>query len=281
MCIFSASVSLVEGTKIFARRSSESKQLLVYSMAYEANQDMAMILPLPVGSHDEDETIHFMALDSYPNFFDDMLTGFPELMPELSRSFSGERGRSASKPLKVYEVGDYNASFIPSLEDFDRLDSKFKLSKQVWDCLPQYKDYGFAVFKLKLSNRNQQQYMSATEDNPYADRWSKLPTHSPIKRPHPMAFEFVTCLPDKLFFPTIHIHDGEFHEVADFDHHLYYQGGEFSNEVACTKAVRSQEIASSFIDLKKTMGIIDGSQRCHAMVMFGRFPNQDTVLATV
>jgi hypothetical protein len=279
MCIFSASVSLVEGTKIFARLSAESKQLLVYSMVYEADQDMAMILPLPVGSHDEDAAVRFIALDGYPNFFDDMLTGFPELMTELSKSFSGDRGRSALEPLKVYEVGDYNASFIPTLNDFDRLDPQFKLSKQVWDRLPKYKDYGFAVFKLKAYNRNQQQYMPSTEDNPYADRWSRLPSR--LNTPHPMAFEFITRSPDKLFFPTIHIHDGEVHDAADFDHHLYYQGDGFSNMPAFTKAVSSKEVASEFVDVTKTMGLVDGQQRCHAIVMSGRFPNQDTVIATV
>jgi hypothetical protein len=280
MCIFSASVSLVEGTKIFARRSAESKQFLVYSMAYEADQDMAMILPLPVGSHDEDAAVRFIALDGYPNFFDDMLTGFPELMPELSRSFSRKRrGRSASEPLKVYEVGDYNASFIPTLNDFDRLDPQFKLSKQVWDRLPKYKDYGFAVFKLKASTRNQQQYMPATEDNSYADRWSRLPSRLNI--PHPMAFEFITRSPNTLFFPTIHIHDGEVHKEANFDHHLYYQGDNFSNSATLLKEISSDKLAAEFMDITKTRGVVDSDQGCYAIAMSGVLPNQDTVLATV
>jgi hypothetical protein len=275
MCIFSASVPLVEGTNIFARHSSESKQILVYSMTYESDQDMAMILPLPVGSHNEDTTVRFIALDNYPNFFDDMLSGFPALMPPISKSSFEDRGRSAGKSLKVYEVGDYDASFIPTLNDFDRLDPQFKLSRELWDRLPEYKDYGFAVFKLRV--RNQQQDLSLTENNPYADRWSRF--LSQPKRPHPMAFEFVTRSPDKLFFPTIHIHDGAVHKEARFDHHLYYQGDDFSITPVLGQEVQSDVRASEFMDTTKAMGLVDGQARCHAIVMSGMFPNQDTVLA--
>ncbi|WP_008316539.1 hypothetical protein [Leptolyngbya sp. PCC 6406] len=248
MCIIVPSVPLVEGTKIFARRSADSKQFLVYSMGYKASQDVAMILPLPVGSHDEYMTIRFIPLDGYKDFFDHIEMGFPDLTKNVCRSASGS--------LTVYEVGDYDASFIPTLNDFDRLDPQFKLSRQVWDLLPEYQDYGFAVFKLRESTKN-------------------------LKKPHPIAFEFVTRLPDKLFFPTVHIHDGKVHEEASFDHHLYYQGDDFANALTLTKTFHSKKIASKFIHIKQTMGIVDGQQRCHAVVMSGKFPNQDTVLSTV
>ena len=42
---------------------------------------------------------------------------------------------------------------------------------------------------------------------------------------HPMAFEFPRRAPAALFFPTVHIHDGEVHETAMFDHRLYCQLG--------------------------------------------------------
>jgi hypothetical protein len=253
MCIFSGSVSLVKGTTIFARRSTESKQFLVYGMNYEADQDMVMILPLPVGSHDEENAVRFINLDEYTSFFDDMLRGgFPQLMPALPRSSSGKSLISIVKPLKVHKVGNYNASFIPTLNDFDRLDPQFKLSREVWDQLPEYESYGFAVFKLSASS------------------------HST----HPMAFEFVTRSSEQLFFPTIHIHDGKVHQWAIFDHHLYYQGDYFSNVPEYTKVVQSEKIASEFMNVKKTLGIINGEQRCNAIVMSGSFSNQDIILAT-
>ena len=47
MCIFSLLVSSVANTNIFARSSVEGRQFLVYSMQYEADSELAMILPLP------------------------------------------------------------------------------------------------------------------------------------------------------------------------------------------------------------------------------------------
>ena len=38
-----------------------------------------------------------------------------------------------------------------------------------------------------------------------------------------MAFSFPRHDPDRLFFPTVHIHDGHVYSVAQFDHSLYYQ----------------------------------------------------------
>jgi hypothetical protein len=40
---------------------------------------------------------------------------------------------------------------------------------------------------------------------------------------HPMAMTFPTRDPDRLFFPTVHVHDGRFHDTAKFDHALYFQ----------------------------------------------------------
>ena len=37
-----------------------------------------------------------------------------------------------------------------------------------------------------------------------------------------MAFDFPRAA-KKLFFPTVHIHDGKVHDKADFDHALYCQ----------------------------------------------------------
>ena len=87
------------------------------------------------------------------------------------------------------------ASFVPTIADFDRLDERFRLPKETWHHLPQYNKFGFAVFKLKPGE----------------------------KRIHPMAFEFPRSDSKRLFFPTVHIHDGEVHATADFDHILYCQ----------------------------------------------------------
>jgi hypothetical protein len=43
---------------------------------------------------------------------------------------------------------DFEASFVPCVRDFARLDDRFWLPSAVWDALPAYADWGFAVFKL-------------------------------------------------------------------------------------------------------------------------------------
>jgi len=37
------------------------------------------------------------------------------------------------------------------------------------------------------------------------------------------AFTFPHAKGAKLFFPTVHVHDGEVHKTAEFDHELYLQ----------------------------------------------------------
>ena len=73
-------------------------------------------------------------------------------------------------PLVVHEVGDFEASFVPGLGDFERLDPRFRIPRTVWDGLPAHQDSGFAVFKLKASTR----------------------------KVHPMAFEFPRRQPELL-----------------------------------------------------------------------------------
>src|SRR5262249_45046878 len=141
----------------------------------------------------------FVSLAGYTSFFDDMMGGFVMLPTYAAGSPKGFSLPSFPRPkLVVHTVGAFEASYVPSIDDFDRLDERFRLPTEVWQHLPEYADYGFAVFKLRKARRS---------------------------RVHPMAFRFVTRNPAALFFPTVHIHDGKVHEAADFDHELYFQGG--------------------------------------------------------
>ncbi len=45
MCCFSGSVRSVSGTQIFARGMPDGRQVLVYAMSFEADVDLAMVLP--------------------------------------------------------------------------------------------------------------------------------------------------------------------------------------------------------------------------------------------
>jgi hypothetical protein len=162
----------------------------------------------------------------------------------------------------VHDVGDFEASFVPSLGDFDRLDARFKLAPEVWEQLPQYADWGFAVFKLKQKERG---------------FWGRL-----FKRParkqtvHPMAFEFPRRDPRSLFFPTVHVHDGEVHEKAHFDHTLYCQPGEL---IASTfDWEESDGNLGKRVDPDRAAGLVDPDAPCFRTSLVGSLDNRDQEL---
>jgi len=219
MCVFGGSHVRhvdVADTRIFARLTSKDTQILVYEMAFASVGDVAMILPLPVGSRDEETAVRFIDLSGRPEFFNQLRDLIPLYKSMLAGSLGAGSFAPAQPPLKVHKVGVFDASFVPTIADLDRLDPQFRLPDDVWAKLPQYADYGFAVFKLRETRKK-------------------------LQHVHPMAFEFSTRLNDTLFIPTVHVHDGQLHPHASFDHIVYLQGKSCSVSVA-------GETCKSFID---------------------------------
>lgn len=249
MCIFSGQVSSIANTKIFARSADEEYQLLVYSMQYSAADELAMILPLPTPVAAADDAVHFIDLSDYTQFFDDMAKGFIE--PQ-SRSFSIPLP-ATFQPLTVHEVGSFQASFVPTLQDFSRLDTRFRLTAQTWDQIPRYSDYGFAVFKLQAGAKNI----------------------------HPMAFSFPRRNPGELFFPTVHIHDGSVEEKADFDHELYCQTPHQQAGwlISSDPYYYDQPLAAlHFMDCDKAQGLVDPIAPIQMKRLHGLYINDDIVI---
>lgn len=187
-------VVTVAGTRIFARRESPGVQSLAYSMELSVAGEVAMILPLPVAPGSGEGALTFVDLSSRSRFFDELEYLF--LLPGEEKPRGGPAPSRAQPQLVVHTVGAYEASFVPTVADFSRLDPRFRLPESTWEALGDYQDYGFAVFKLARARRT---------------------------RVHPMAFRFQTRAADRLFFPTVHVHDGQVHAQAHFDHALYYQ----------------------------------------------------------
>jgi hypothetical protein len=242
MCCFSRPVDAVTDTNIFARAAKEGRQFLVYSMKLNAKEELAMILPLPVPPKPKEDAVRFINLEKYPDFFVEMHSGFP--VPPPTKSL----GRAGGVPpaLKVVEVGSFVASFVPSLKDFSRLDPRFKLPDTVWDQIPAYKDYGFAVFQLKKGEQ----------------------------KIHPMAFEFPRRDPQRLFFPTVHIHEGKWTPRAEFHHALYCQksGGE-----EITMWEETPQPANLFMKkVELSQGIVDPEGHCYRRQITGMRKNEDT-----
>lgn len=247
MCCFSVEVQNVADTKIFARLTTVGLQYLVYSMTIATNEQGAMVLPLPVVRNCTEDAVRFINLEQYESFFDDLDYCFPV---SRSRAVAVAAAPQAASTLKVVSVGSFDASFVPTLQDFQRLDARFRLPELVWDAMPDYQDYGFAVFKLKPGA------MSV----------------------HPMAFAFPTRNQQALFFPTVHVHDGKVHWLAKFDHNLYCQKTEIEGRMLSHWDQTFMPLGER-LDAEKAQGIIDPESNGYRLKLRGRHQNKDIWLS--
>lgn len=252
MCCFSQKVEAVKNTRIFARPSEKERQFIVYSMKLTAKEDVAMILPIPTPPKSAEDAVKFISLKDYADFFDDLHKGFPVKPPPqpiTKPGFGSASGGLAGDPLPVVDVGNFEASFVPTVDDFSRLDERFRLPEGTWGKLPGYKNFGFAVFKLKSGD----------------------------KTIHPMAFEFPRAKAHEIFFPTVHIHDGEVHERADYDHTLYLQPAH-AHAMLSSYWTESAQPAGMFMDMKKSAGLFDAELHCYRRIIKETQKNRDIVV---
>jgi hypothetical protein len=246
MCVFSQNVRHVSATRIFGRISGQL-QYLTYEMRLVAETEVAMILPLPIRAGGS-MPVTFIDLSDYPDFFTDLERCFPR---PVTRSLDLGGAVAGAGSIPVHRVGAFDASFVPSLAEFGRLDPRFRLSDEVWRKLP-YSDFGFAVFQLRPGD----------------------------SRVHPMALSFTTRHPSAVFFPTAHVHDGAVHSIARFDHSLYVQG---ALESADWK--RGSVLPGDVMDFgnrviaDRTRGIVEASSPVFGRELSGALPNGDTWVA--
>lgn len=184
----------VSATNILARMVVPGVQALAYGMNLEAREPVAMVLPLPVAPGSGEDAVTFVDLSKQPRMFADLASLF-EIVQPASRGGGMRFSLPQAKTLVVHRVGSFVASYVPSRADFARLDPRFRLPEVLFDAVPHYADYGFSVFQLEPG---------------------KVTVH-------PMAMKFPTRDASRLFFPTVHVHDGRFRATAKFDHALYYQ----------------------------------------------------------
>jgi hypothetical protein len=246
MCVFTSEASEVHDTRIFSRVDATT-QFLAYDMRVALRSEGAMVLPLPV--HPVSRTLEFVDLSDYSEFFRDMDLCFPP--PELDLTDESVAVAAGSaKPLPVEQVGAFEASFVPSEREWGRLEPRFRLSDKVWNALPDYSEFGFAVFKLRSGSEN---------------------------RVHPMAFRFATSDPERAYFPTIHVHDGNVHTEAEFDHALYLQSAAhhdewFPGELLPAKRMRFRNL----LHRDATRGLVLKDIPLWKKELRGSLPNQDT-----
>jgi hypothetical protein len=247
MCLFSDFIEKVSDTQIFARGAA-GRQVLVYSMRYAAGSDLAMVLPIPTPAGSPDGAVRFISLDACPDFFDHLKEGFPARHYGDIGDLSTGDVAVAAAPLVVHDVGAYEASFVPSPEDFGRLDERFRLPVEIWLELNHYRDWGFAVFKLKRTS---------------------------LAAVHPMAFDFPRRDPRRLFFPTLHLHDRKLVRTAHYDHMLYCQA-EPGLDWHLQEWEDSQATASEFVLCEAASRIVLPDQVCWRAPLEGALENRDT-----
>lgn len=185
----------VSATNIFARMVAPGVQALAYSMNLSTKQPVAMVLPLPVAPGSGEDAVTFVDLHDHAEMFVQLARLFEFEQPSRAKGGFQMLSRQAAPTLVVHKVGSFVASYVPTRADFARLDARFRMPDVLFDAVPHYADHGFAVFQLEPGDVTV----------------------------HPMALRFPTRDPSRLFFPTVHVHDGRFHAKAAFDHALYYQ----------------------------------------------------------
>ena len=193
MCRFSHPVATVANTHILARHLGPT-QILVYAMAVDSPTANAMIIPLPTPPDVGEDAIEWIDLSAIPTFFESLGHSLG-ISDDHHTATRGGASLAAPPTLAVHEVGDFEASYVPTLADFDRLDERFRLEPGLRASLVREPDWSFAVFQLQ-------------------------PGRQAV---HPMAWRFPTRFPRRCYFPTVHVHDGEEPTFAAFDHALFAQ----------------------------------------------------------
>jgi hypothetical protein len=249
MCCFSGQVKSVSATSIFARSENDGRQTLVYAMHLAAEREVAMVLPLPVAPGTGEAGVRFVDLSGYEGFFADLHQAWPQPRAKETAGVATPGPAPASAPLQVVEVGAFEASFVPTIADFARLDERFRLPAGAWEALPGYRAHGFAVFKLKAGRRTV----------------------------HPMAFSFPRADRRALFFPTVHIHDGTVRLKAEFDHRLYAQLAP-GDDVALAGWQESPEPLGRHVDIASAKGLVDPEAHGYVREYHGLLDNRDVIL---
>jgi hypothetical protein len=226
-------------------------------MNVSVTEELAMVLPLPVPPDPGEDAVRFVDLSGYGSFFRDLVKAFPVAKPVKSVGRLAPASRAARSTLAVHRVGEFEASFIPTRADFDRLDPRFRLPDAAWTALARYArydDWGFCVFKLR----------------PRRGLFARFRRMQSI---HPMAFEFPRRDSDVLFFPTLHIHDGEVHETSFFDHELYCQ---VAPELAdLLDWERSTAPVGRWVDARRAAGLVNGDAHVFRERRHGPMRNVD------
>jgi hypothetical protein len=249
MCCFNHPIDHVHSTRIFVG-TRNGQQITVYSAALVGSR---IEMVLPVRSRGA-EKIEFVDMKSYPTFFEDCERASMPVTRAGKVMSAGSRTAAAPGYLPVERVGDYDASFAPSLPDLKRADPRvFRLSPRLEAVFrPHYPpdEFGYVIYKL---------------------------VHSGTM--HPFAYRHAHTEGEPLFVPTRHEHghDGP----PDWDHRIYHQAD--ARLIAATERTTGGRAAGATFESPAVAGKpvpaeLDLDQPLQRIVRLDEFPNDDLML---
>lgn len=242
MCCFADTVEHVAETHIFAAMSG-AEQVLVYDARVRTKTKNAMILPVPVRKG-EQASIQLIDMSRHADFFDVLSSMFP------AAAISGEISRAAGPTLEVVRVGAFEASIVPTLDDIHRLSGRFKIGGSGFRLWGPKKRTVLDVFRERYADHAFVVYQIATGET----------------RLHPFAFRFTSSY-SQVFFPTLHVHDGDAPAEAPFDHVLYTQRAKLYEQSRGTPWDVAQNGLPSFVDPNAPVS---------RALISGLYPNRDS-----
>jgi hypothetical protein len=215
-------------------------------MRYQADDRLAMVLPIPTAVDATEGSVRWINLEGQSDLFVLLERLFPP--PPAAQPVSRAPAPAA---LPVVRVGSFWASFAPTARDLGRLDPVFRLDPALIRSDPLFSARGFVVAQLA------------------ADATTI----------HPLAFSFPRRDPTRLFFPTLHVHDGSLPPRATFDHTLYTQASRATTITGGFPAEWAVSVRNPGPELARDEALVRAGAPVHRLRLVGTFPNVDLELA--
>jgi hypothetical protein len=253
---------------MFARLDGVGNQYIVYSVEYSSPTDVALILPIPVVPGDA--SVQFVPMDCYDDFFNNLASGF--VAPSTGRWIQDMSG--GGETFAVQSVRPKGAFYVPTFDDFARLDLSLRPSVDLLDKFPNYRDFGFVVLKLPSTD------LPAGTGGLSAQALLELRQQygcevvSPA-RLSPIAFRFASREPRCVYFPLTIFEGDEYKPIVEFDHTLYLQHDKLGNEFAQHHVGHVSLRASNFMRDSGKDGVVHPRSCCFRRILRGSAANQD------
>ncbi len=192
--IFSQPVTELADINLYGRVSGD-RQCLVVALRYTAEAETALVLPLPVrkgcGAHE----VRTLSMDHCGSFFASLAMGFTS-GPTANRRGTSDEEEDAPKTVRFTRASVKKSVYVPTITDFADVDWQWKLPTTTLAAHPQYGSFGFMLHVLPAGTN---------------------------VRVGPVALDFPTRDPSRIFFPTLQSRGGPVPQSVMQDCVLYCQ----------------------------------------------------------